>query len=237
MQGLGWKQKEDPRNADHRLKALLPRREVPLKNVTFPMFGYPLDQGQTGTCVGHAAKHWELTAPIIRTKRLGPPTAIDMYLAASKRDEWHGGQPDTTLQDGTSLTAVMLALRDDFHMISEFKWTDKVDEILQYLCMDGANSVVLGLPWKASMFTTDENGFLHVDRNSEWVGGHALDGSLLRVAEPGHIGGPNSWGRPADFGKLNKKTGMRDGRWRLYLDDLHYLMGEGGDCVAAFEVR
>lgn len=237
MQGLGWKQKEDPRKADFMLRAnRLPPEQVQLKNVNFAMFGFPLDQGQTGTCVGHAAKHWELTAPVIKTKRLGPPTAIEMYLAATARDEWHNGQPDTTLQDGTSITAMMLALRDEFHMISAFHWTDRVDDILQYMCMDDGNSIVLGLPWLNSMFTTDEEGFLNVDMNSGWAGGHCIDGSTLNVKR-GFIGGPNSWGRPADFGKLNKKTGLRDGRWRMDLDKLRLLVREGGDACAAQEVR
>jgi hypothetical protein len=82
------------------------------------------------------------------------------------------------------------------------------------------------------MFTTTVEGFVTVDWSSGLAGGHAILASMANV-KSGFIGGPNSWGRPADFGKLNLLTGQRDGRWRLDLDDLRRLLLEGGDAVAA----
>lgn len=239
--GLGWKMNEDPRKADHPLKARL-ATPAPLRNISWAMFTHPLNQGMTSCCVGFATKHWELIAPVIRTRVLGPPTGVDFYLAATKRDPWHNGQPDTTLQDGTSITAMMLALRDEFHLIEGFDWTDKVDDILQFLCSPTGGPVVLGLPWLNSMFTTPPDGILKVDTTSGWAGGHAIAASLLSISRPGEgtdpiIGGPNSWGRPADFGKLDPKTGMRDGRWRMHVEDLRTLLREGGDACAARELR
>jgi hypothetical protein len=227
---LGWLGFEDRRKAAYPLQARLTASVR--RNVSYAMFGYPLDQGKTGTCVGFAGKHWELTAPVIGTKRLGPPTGIDFYLAATERDQWHGGQPDTTLKDGTSLTALMLGFRDKFQLITGFDWTDDPDTILDFMCGDDGGPVVLGLPWYRSMFETTEEGFLTVDPASGLAGGHAILCSHVNVTR-GFLSGPNSWGRPADFGRLNKLTGQRDGRWRLDLDRLLYLLDEGGDCVAA----
>lgn len=226
---------EDPRKADHPLRARLDRATVKRRNVHLLMPGYPLDQGSTSTCCGHGGKHWELTAPVRRTKRLGPPTAIDIYLAATKRDPWHNGQPDTSLQDGTSITAVMLGLRDEFGLIESFDWTDNVDEIIDHLCSEGGNAPVLGLPWLNSMFTTTPEGFVTVDWSSGMAGGHCLAMDSVNVTR-GFASGPNSWGRPADFGKINPKTGLSDGRWRIDLDDLRRLLAEGGDACVAREV-
>jgi hypothetical protein len=231
-QGLGWRMKEDPRKADHPLRVAAP---VQRRNVHLLMPGFPLDQGQTGTCVGHGGKHWELTAPVRRTGRMGPPTAVDMYLAATKRDAWHNGQPDTSLQDGTSITALMLALRDEFGLISSFEWTDDVDKIIDHICSDDGNPPVLGVPWLRSMFETTPEGFVIFDWSSGWAGGHCIEMDLHSETR-GHAGGPNSWGRPIDFGKINPKTGLSDGRWRIDYDQLRRLLAEGGDACIAREL-
>lgn len=235
--GLGWKPatdpiKEDARKADHPLRITAP---VKRRNVHLLMPYPPLNQGQTGTCVGHGTKHWELTAPIRRTKPLGPPTAVDFYLAATTRDPWHGGQPDASLQDGTSITAMMLALRDEFGLISSFEWTDDADLIIDHICSEGGNAPVLGLPWLNSMFTTTPEGFVIVDRSSGWAGGHCICMDTHNETH-GYGAGPNSWGRPIDFGKINPKTGMSDGRWRFDYDDLRWLLQQGGDACVAREI-
>lgn len=236
-QGLGWAMEEDSRLVDHPLRAnRLPADEVPIRNVNYLMPGYPLDQGQTGTCVGHGVKHFELIAPVRRTKRLGYPTAIDFYLEATKRDPWHNGEPDTGLQDGTSVTAAMLALRDVFGYIESFDWTQDIAEVLQFMSLPDGGPVVLGLPWYQSMFTTGPDGIVKVDKASGLAGGHCITASWISVSRR-LIGGPNSWGRPIDFGKLNRATGFRDGRWRMTWEDLGDLLLNGGVACAARERR
>ena len=228
---------DDHQKADCQLRPRLLRDgPVVRRNRYFPMFGWPLDQGMTGTCCGFAGKHWGLSAPVIQHRRLGPPTGIDLYLAATKRDPWHGGQRDTSLQDGTSLTALMLALRDEFGHIAEFLWTNEVDDIIDYMSRDDGGPVILGLPWGRSMMRTDQEGIVRVNRAEDFIGGHAICANRLNWKQ-GRIEGPNSWGRPADFGKLNPATGLSDGRFRFDLDDLRWLMERSGDAVIARERR
>lgn len=232
-QGLGFRREAAPRRANFPLSAQLPETIV-RRNHYWPMFGLPLDQGATGTCVGHGGKHWEISVPVIRTQRLGPPTAIDLYLAATTRDPWHNGQPDTSLQDGTSVNALMLALRDQYKLIGAFDWElSRVDPVLDFLSEVGP--VIIGVNWYDSMFRTDQEGFLHLPTTARIAGGHCLCINGIDIKR-GFVYGPNSWGQPADFGRFNPNTGRSDGRFRMSFELLARLIGEDGEACAAREL-
>lgn len=241
--GLGWLGvggREDPRKANHPLRAnRLMEVERIRRNIRYPSFSWPLDQGQTGTCVGHGGKHWEITAPVRRTKRLGPPTAIDLYLETTKRDPYHKGQPDTSLQDGTDITSLFLVFRDLYGFVSDFDWTNDIDDVLDFMC-SGQGGVVLGIPWYRSMFHTTREGIVLVDLASGLAGGHCIYADEVEWQRKGSevpmLSGPNSWGRPLDFGKLDPKTGQTDGRWRMDLNDLRRFLVDGGEAVAGREL-
>ncbi len=234
--GLGRIPERKPEQDRHPLRARLADVPVVRRNKRWPSFTWPLDQGRTGTCCGHGGKHWEITAPVIRTKRLGPPTAIDIYLKATTFDPWHGGKPDATLQDGTSVNAVMLALRE-LGYVAEFIWEfDDLDPILDYVST--TSGVILGIDWPEAWFTTTPEGFLRdLGPNEDWVGGHCIFCDEVNFTR-GYIGGPNSWGRPIDFGKVNPKTGLSDGRWRMSFEAAReVIIRRNGECCAAIETR
>jgi hypothetical protein len=71
---------------------------------TWAFFSKPLDQGNTGTCVGHGWKHRLMAAPMVR-KAGDKPSAFDIYDAAIKVDEWTDNDNDTDRQMGTSACA------------------------------------------------------------------------------------------------------------------------------------
>jgi hypothetical protein len=236
VQGLGRRAEHKPEQRRHLMRDhTMQGVTVVRKNTYWPMFSFPLDQGATGTCVGFGTKHWELSAPIIQTTRMGPPTGFDFYEAATTRDAWHNGRPDLTHQDGTSVNAAMLALRDVFGYIDHFDWAFNVDDIIDFLCTHGP--VILGVNWYSSMFTTDEEGILAITTGAKIEGGHCLCANQADIKR-GLIGGPNSWGRPADFGKLNVRTGLRDGRWYMPLELIDRLVArEEGEAAASNEIR
>lgn len=201
----------------------------------WPMFNRPLDQGGTSCCVGFAAKHWQLTAPVIQTAPPEEPTATTLYLEALAHDPW----PDNDwgdLQSGTSLDAGAKALRAR-GLLKEWRHVDTLDEILDWVCGVDANGkwvggpLILGLPWDRSMFDTDSNGFIFP--NGELEGYHAIciNG---RDEKRGFVRFPQSWGD--QFGR-KRKDGTRDGYGRIYDLELNTLLERGGHGIVMLETR
>lgn len=140
MPQLGRLHQPDARNWP---ASLLVTPDTPIKTKMHSMFYKELDQGATGTCVGHAGKHFMLLAPVIQTKPNWHPTAIDLYLAAAGRDIW--SQNDNgDLKFGTSVLALMKALQD-MGLITNYLWANGVTQLARWISEYGP--AVIGVNW------------------------------------------------------------------------------------------
>ena len=102
MPGFGRRYAPDDRDrnflmrrmlADARSLTLPPRK-------TWSIGSTALNQGNTGTCVGHAWRNFLRCAPI-RTER-GGPSAFDVYRSAVLKDPWRDNDDEARLPDGDS---------------------------------------------------------------------------------------------------------------------------------------
>lgn len=186
MPQLGRLHQSDVRNWP---ASLLVSPDTVIKTKMHSMFYKELDQSATSTCVGHAGKHFMLLAPIIQTKPNWNPTAIDLYLAAAKIDEW--SQNDNgDLQFGTSILALMKAMQD-MGLVTNYLWANGVTQLARWISEYGP--AVIGVNWYTSMFTPTTQGILEITPNSNVVGGHALAVRGWNV-KTGMFRVVNSWG-------------------------------------------
>lgn len=237
--GLGWLPAPDPRDALHTIRSVMPNLTTPKIiriSTRLAFFSSPLDQGQEGTCVGHGFKHWMMTAPVV-SKAAQRPTAVELYLGALPRDEWSENDNPPDMQFGTSLNACAKYCRA-LGALDSWKHSENPDEVIDFLAgvdqetgQRVGGGVILGLPWKDTMWDTDEKGFLDV--GGQEIGGHCVFGNWWNQRAE-FMGGPNSWGR--SFGPLDRR-GRRTGFWKLTKAALFRLFDEGAHAVMALEKR
>ncbi len=237
--GLGRLPKVDLNDFKYMLRHRAPRQAVQRKTKRWAMFERVLDQGKTGTCVGHAWKHFLMTAPVIQSSSKKAPSAIDIYVKATDLDEWRGNEGD--LQFGSSIRAGAKAVRF-FEFITEFNWEFTASGMVDWLAgVDDTGKwiggpMVIGINYYSSMYNTDDQGFLHITPNARLDGGHALCVDLYNE-EQGAFGGPNSWG-VFDFGQRIKGTNRRNGRWKMAGELMERLIErENGEACTARELR
>lgn len=212
----------DPRDEEHLMRTLMPRA-VALRSVAWKMRYGPLDQGQTGTCVGHGCKHKLMLGPMEQTGPKTPPTAFGIYDASIIIDEFPENDHDAARQMGTSVRAGAKVLQS-LGYIQEYSWSRTVDDALAWMCTRGP--VVIGVNWYYSMEEPDAEGIIRIDANSQVAGGHCV--ALSRYDHVrGLVGGPNSWGRSWGVG----------GWFWLPCSDLARLLTEDGEVCAADEIR
>lgn len=218
MPGLGRIAAPDERDRLHPMRALLPRRVVrpPWRYWPFP---WPsLDQGNTGTCVGHGWKHKVMGPPGPTSKPWAEPTAFTIYYECTQVDEW-AGNDNGDLQFGTSVRAGAKVLQSR-GVITEYTWCWDVDTCLDFLLTKGP--VVIGVNFYDGMFGLDPAGFMRV--GGGLAGGHCM--LLLGANERTRaVRGLNSWG--AGWGQ--------NGRFWMTYDDLARLISEDGEACAAVE--
>lgn len=226
--GLGRRAAPDERDAGYPLRALLTpvTRRLPLK--LWPLFRTVLDQGPHGTCVGHGWEHWMMAAPTVKKDPDRPPTALNIYAGACANDEWSDND-DGGLDFGTSVRGGAKWLQSEGH-IGAYHWSATADEAADWIA--GADSegrpiggpLVIGVNWYDRMFTPDREGIVRV--GGTIAGGHCV--TLLGYSDKrGEFYGANSWG--IGWG--------RHGRFWLPAEVLERLLSEGGEAVAAVEVR
>ena len=196
----------DERNSRYPMRLALDRlteqffpRGVP-PGYRYMNMGPVLDQGSTGTCVGHGGRNWLSAAPLM-TK--GGPSAFDIYRGTVPLDEWDDNDfeataPDSDLQSGTSVLALMKYMKQQGHLKS-YLWAESIDDVRAWL-LSGLGTLILGVSWLTGMFETDRHGYLRVTGAIE--GGHCLllcgwnDNKIDPVT--GELGCAqlfNSWGR------------------------------------------
>jgi hypothetical protein len=187
-----------------------------------------LNQGQTGTCVGHGFEYRLRGAPFSH-RATAVPDAFAIYDLATTLDPWPENDGDR--QSGTSVLAGVKALQVLGYAGEHFDWIYDADTAAKWLAGKDAagrfvgGTLVIGIPWYASMFTPDAEGFVKPEPGSPLVGGHCLELDEAQV-ERGFFEWPNSWGTDWGLG----------GRGRMSFETLDRLLKEDGDAVIVDEV-
>jgi hypothetical protein len=196
-----------------------------------------LDQGQTGTCEGHAWEHALLAAPIEHRRYPAPgvPGPFDIYRGACALDEFPDND-DGNLQLGTSTRAcaAWLAQRG---IVGHYDWCASAENAANWVGARDAGDrpvggpVVIGVDWYWE--DVDAQGFLPPPQPGQApLGGHAV--ALLAWNERyRYFTGVNSWG-PSWGLRIAGKT---NGRFKLRFAVLDALLAAGGDACAPVELR
>jgi hypothetical protein len=230
--GLGRLIAKDPRDHQFRLAAHpLASAVVSRKSKTWSIFVKPLDQGNTGTCVAHAWKGRLLAAPVIH-RQTEEPSPFQLYDECIKLDEWTENDVDPDRQYGTSVRAGAKALVAR-GLISEYRWTDQVDEAADWI--SGVDSegnfvggpVVIGVNFYYSMFTLDTGGYMRIEPDTTLAGGHCM----LLIGwdqKRGRFRGLNSW----------SSSWGQNGRFWLDGETAQRLFSENGEvCIPTESTR
>src|SRR4051812_5551073 len=188
---------------------------------TWAFFSKPIDQGNTGTCVGHAWKHRLMALPVERPKH-EKPSAFDIYDAAILIDEFSDNDNDKDRQMGTSVRAGAKVLQG-LGLLTEYSWIATAEEAARWIGGKDEKGtfvggpIVIGVNWYESMFETDKDGILNI--SGQVAGGHCV--CLNRWSEArGLFGGIQSWSLP---------WGVHgSGRFYLKAEDLDRLLREDG---------
>src|SRR6267378_3399804 len=101
---------------------------------------FVMDQGDTGTCVGHGWKGLLVSAPCSDGEPSTKPTAMDIYCASVKVDEFEDNDDDCARarphQSGTSVRAAAKVLQT-LGYINEYNWAFDAATVLQWLVQHG----------------------------------------------------------------------------------------------------
>ena len=228
MPSFGRRFDQDERDRNFLMRRMLPDArtlELPTRK-TWRINATALDQGDTGTCVGHAWRNFLRCAPV-RTEA-GGPSAFDIYRTAVLKDSWSGNDDEAALPDGdpgldfgTSVRAGAEAVTSLGHLKS-YVWAFSLQPAVEWVLTQGP--VVLGTNWYSSMSRPDAQGIVRITANASIVGGHAylLRGVNTRTALARCS---NSWG---DGWGLS-------GEFLMPFRDLERLIHEDGEACSAVQ--
>lgn len=230
MPGFGRRFAPDGRDRNYLMRRMLADARalaLPARK-TWSIHGKALDQGNTGTCVGHAWRNFLRCAPI-RTER-GGPSPFDIYRSAVLKDTWRANNDEARLPDrdpgldfGTSVRAGAKAVTG-FGRLKSYVWSFALQPVIEWVLTEGP--VVLGTNWYSSFARPDRAGIVRIAPNAKVVGGHAY---LLRGVDTRRALArcANSWG---DGWGLS-------GEFLLPFRDLERLIQEDGEACSAVEKR
>jgi hypothetical protein len=163
----------------------------------------------TVSAAGAAASHGVFAAGV---HQLNEDFAVKLYSLATILDSFSGQYPPTDTGSsglGVAKALVALGLADKYtHAFS----LAAVNSALQ------KGPVIVGTVWMNSMFNTDSDGHIKVDKNSGEAGGHELELPRFEL-ETGRYWFPNSW--DTDWGL--------DGWGYVTTDELTWLLSQQGD--------
>lgn len=204
---LGRHQEHDPRSRQ------FPAAQAShLHDADWAYHGRILDQGQLGSCTGHAAVEVLMSGPYYAAigKVFVEADALAVYEKATHLDRIPGTYPpDDT---GSSGLAVMRACKQA-GWIAAYHHAFGLSHALAALML---GPVITGTVWMDEMFNPDKDGFVHL--GGKVAGGHEYCVVGYRAADQS-IECLNSWG-----------TGWGlAGRFRLKADDWGVLLEQGGD--------
>lgn len=175
----------------------------------------PLDQGDTGTCVGNGCAQWGNTDPF--EDHWLEADARSIYLDATAL---YYGAPDTTLQKGCDVRSGIKVLQARGKLTS-YASASTTSAITAWLKTKGP--VVVGVDWYNDMFDPDKNGL--VVPTGGIAGGHCF--LLVGVDDAaGVYHCLNSWGTAWGLA----------GYFRIKVADFAKLLSEQGEAWAALEV-
>ncbi len=230
MPGFGRRFAKDDRDQGYLMRRMLPdaRRLTLAVRKTWGINPRALDQGQTGTCVGHAWRNFLRCAPT-RTEKSGP-SAFDIYRSAVLKDTWAANNDEAQLADGdpgldfgTSVRAGAEAVTA-FGRLKSYVWAFSLQPAVEWVLTEGP--VVLGTNWYSSLSQPDAQGIARITPTATVIGGHAY---LVRGVDTRKALARccNSWGD--GFGK--------SGDFFLPFRDLERLIHEDGEACSAVEKR
>lgn len=190
-----------------------------------------LNQGSYGTCVGNAFGHRRADGPV-KIANIDQDWAQKLYLEASAI---YYGQPDTTMQKGTSaVSACQVLLKRG--AIDRYEWVGNWNAApidLRYTLLE-LGPVCVGSNWYRSMdspVAVGDQRYMVIDYTSTVRGGHEFVVNGIDL-DPEDGSDPyyrmkNSWG--TSWGK--------HGTARFKIQDLEQLIFEGwGDAVLIHEL-
>jgi hypothetical protein len=212
--GFGRIVEPDPRDGLFPMRTILPGVWPRKRRIRWTL-GPVLDQGPTGSCVGHAAKAWVMATPR-PSGAARPPGAFDIYnLARQLDDDPYNDNMDT----GTSIRGGMQALQL-LGRAKSYVWASSVDEMARWVLTRGG--LIIGVAWFDKMDIPDGRGQIHV--SGRFLGGHAV--FLYGTDRDDELFfGVNSWGSGWGLG----------GRFSLSYDDMDRLLRDDGEAVTATE--
>jgi hypothetical protein len=155
MPGFGRRYAPDDRDQNFLMRRMLTdARSVALPpRKTWSISSTALNQGNTGTCVGHAWRNFLRCAPI-RTER-GGPSAFDVYRSAVLKDPWRDNDDEAQLPDGdrgmdtgTTIRAGAEAVTG-FGRLKSYVWAFALQPAVEWVLTTGP--VVLGTNWYSSL--------------------------------------------------------------------------------------
>lgn len=213
---LGRHVVHDSRSLRYRFRAAsAPRRLASVRhNVQIPI----MDQGQLGSCTGHAGTNalasdafWAVGQPLLAG--IDPHEyAVELYSDATVLDPWPGQyRPDDTGSDGLSIAKVLHARG----LISGYQHATSLEDALAALAQ---RVVMIGSSWLAGMYDPAPDGQLTV--SGSVAGGHEYALDELDV-ERRRVWMRNSWG----------PSWAVQGRAWMSWDDLGHLLADDGDCT------
>lgn len=224
---LGRRRHEDPRDHDFPMRAFLAQSVEPLPaKKVWTISSVHLDQGPTGTCVGHGWRNFLRCSPIRTTAE--HPSAWDIYKKAILLDPWKDNDyeaqypdGDSRLESGTTVRAGAQAVVE-FHKMQGYSWAFDLATTSQWLRSKGP--VVIGVNWYDSMYEPDAQGVIRIRPGARVSGGHCV---CLRGDDmnKGMARGIQSWG----------KWGPLLGDFFIPHEDLERLIHEGGDVCTAIQ--
>lgn len=215
--GLGRFAAGDPRDRNHPLGALIPKR-VPIVSKRWA-HAPALNQGQTSRCVAFAWVGFLKAAPKKTTsQRLTSEEALnDLYHTAQVLDEWPGEN-----YNGTSVRAGAKALLSR-GLLREYVWGTTVTELRNFVLARG--TCVVGTDWYEEMFYPEEHGgYLVVSGPA--VGGHAWLVIGYDAKKKAFIM-LNSWG--PEWGKV--------GTAYIHEDEMQKLLDANAEICSGIESR
>lgn len=180
-----------------------------------------LNQGETGTCVGHGWKNWRTCTPVPALPDAAP-SAFQIYDQAILVDEFPQNDVDPQRQYGTSVRAGAKVIAS-LGFAHSYVWGFDAATVADYLLT--TSPVVFGANWYSGFDTPDAEGIVRVTGTVR--GGHCW---LLHGVDMGRglIEGFNSWG-PWGY--------HESGHFFFSLEDLERLLHEDGEACDAIERR
>lgn len=211
----------DDKDDQFPLRAAIPRAVALPRTRYWSFFYKALDQGSTGTCVGHGGKDWMLAGPVTQTKPFTPPTAIDLYVECTKVDEWPQND-NGDLNFGTSVRALFKVLQAR-GLVAEYRWAQSLADVQEFVSL--VSPLVIGVNWYDGMMFTDKDGFIHPTGGI--AGGHCvIIIGVDNVKRRFRI--LNSWG---------PGWGQSGRAWVSFEDMERLIFAEGGEAAAGLETR